>query len=54
MVDTMKNCGRRSETVVMRFHEIKSGPRILENMLSISVLELLFTLAGYITCGKNI
>ena len=42
----MKNCGRWSETVPVRFPETESGTKIWENMLPISVLELLVTLVG--------
>ena len=48
MLDAIINCGRWSETV------IESGPRILENMLSISVLEWLVTLVACLMCDKNI
>ena len=54
MLDAITNCGRWSKTVTVRLTEIESGPRILENMLSISVLELHVTLVGCIMCGKNI
>ena len=42
----MKNCGRWSETVAVIFPETESGTKIWENMLPISVLELLVTLVG--------
>ena len=42
----MTNCRRWSETVTVTFPEIESGPRILEVMLLISVLDLLVTLGG--------
>ena len=38
----------------MRFPETKLRPRILENILSVSVLELLVTLVGCIKFSKNI
>ena len=56
MLDAMTNFGRWPETVRVRFPETEFGPRILEKMLSISVLELLellVTLVGCM-CGKNI
>ena len=53
MLDAMKNRGRWSETGAVRFPETESGPRILEIMLSISVLESLVTLVGCIMCGKK-
>ena len=45
--------GDDHKTVAARFPETKSGPRIIEKMLSINVLEMLVTLAGCIMCGKN-
>ena len=54
MSDPIRNCERWLEPVTVRFPETESGLRILENMLSISVLELLVTLVGWIMCGKNI
>ena len=53
MLDAIMNCGRWSKTVVVRFPERESGPRLLENMSSIRVLELLVTLVGCIMCGKK-
>ena len=58
MLDAITNCDqkliRSSDTVAVRFYETKSGPRVLENMLSINFLELLVTLLDCIMCGKNI
>ena len=47
----MTKCGRWSETVALGFPETASGPRIIEKMLSISVLELLVTLVDCTMCG---
>ena len=54
MLDAITNYGRWSETAEVRLPETKSGPRILENMSSISVLELQVTLFGCIMCDKII
>ena len=61
MLDAIESCGveiirklRSSQTVAVRFAETESGPRILGNMLSISILEFLVTLVGCIICGKDI
>ena len=40
--------------VAVRFTETESGPRLLDNMISISVLELLVTLFGCVMCGKKV
>ena len=40
--------------VAVKIPETESGPRILEKLLSVSVLELLVTLARCIMFGKNI
>ena len=40
--------------MTVTFPEIESGPRILEEMLLISVLDLLVTLGGCRMCSKNV
>ena len=40
--------------MTVTFLEIESGPRILEEMLLISVLDLLVTLGGCRMCSKNV
>ena len=54
MLDAIVNCERVSGIEAVRFPETGSELRILENMLSISVLELLVTLVCCIMCGRNI
>ena len=54
MFDEMTNCGRWSETVTMRFPETASRTEISEKIFSISVLELLVNLVGYVMSDKNI
>lgn len=55
MLEAMANCGRWLKIVAVRFSDIEPGLRILEKMLSISVLKLLLFLTGCKNmCGKNI
>ena len=54
MVKTKVNCGRKSEIMVVRFPEAESGLRILQEILSISVLELLIILVGCKMCSKHL
>ena len=51
MLEAMANCGRWSDILVVRFPEIESGLRILEKTLSISILEWLLSLVGYVCVG---
>ena len=53
LLDVMTNSWRWSKTVVVGFPETESGLRILQKMLSISVLQLLVTLVGYVLSGTN-
>ena len=39
--------------MAVRFPETESGSKILEKMLSVSILKLLVPLAGCIFCRKN-
>ena len=50
----MKSCGRWSETVAVTFTETETRIKILEKMLSISVLYMLVIVVGCKMCGKSI
>ena len=54
MLEAMVSCGRWSNIMIRIFGETESRPKILEQILSISVVELLLTLAGCLMCGNNI
>ena len=53
MLEAMVSCGRWSNMIRI-FAETESRPKILEQILSISVVELLLILAGCLMCGSNI
>ena len=53
MLGAMRNWGRWSETVAVRFPETVDEEIEFENILSIKVLELGLILVGVIMCGRK-